>query len=92
MSKGSIEFNTGKVHINQEAPSSANSVEFSRQNEPDFEQLQEAIELAIVAARPLSGSSSNSLTDELTRLGQLKEAGVITGDEFQAIKTRLISG
>ena len=38
----------------------------------------------------ISVSASNSIADELTKLVQLKDAGVLTEEEFQAQKAKLL--
>lgn len=38
----------------------------------------------------ISTSSSNSIADELTKLVQLRDAGVLTEEEFQAQKAKLL--
>ncbi|MQN33329.1 SHOCT domain-containing protein, partial [Prevotella copri] len=35
-------------------------------------------------------SSSNSIADELTKLVQLRDAGILTEEEFQAQKAKLL--
>ena len=42
------------------------------------------------AIQSQKASSSNSIADELTKLVQLRDAGVLTEEEFQAQKAKLL--
>ncbi|NUQ97360.1 MAG: SHOCT domain-containing protein [Streptomyces sp.] len=55
-------------------------------------QAQQAAASAAPAAPPASQpSAGSSLLDELTRLGELRDQGVLTDTEFAAAKARLLS-
>ncbi|TYC50026.1 hypothetical protein ESZ50_02900 [Weissella muntiaci] len=43
------------------------------------------------ANSPVNASSSNSLADELTKLSGLKDAGILTEDEFNQQKAKLLN-
>ena len=59
-----------------------------RQREVDRAQARQADLDSYV--RSAAGSSSG-VADELTKLGQLKDSGVITADEFEQQKTKLLA-
>lgn len=40
---------------------------------------------------PAAGAGSQELLDQLTQLGRLRDAGVLTADEFEAQKQRLLA-
>ena len=44
------------------------------------------------AAEPVIGQESTSLMDELERLGNMYEKGLLTDEEFAAMKKKLIDG
>jgi hypothetical protein len=73
-----------------------NSVVFVKTDEPAFLRLRDVIEAAqLQLARPPSGiSPQTSGTDviaQLQQLGQLREAGILTDDEFASKKAELLS-
>ena len=39
-----------------------------------------------------AGNPSSSLSDEIVKLGELRDSGVLTGEEFEEAKRKLISG
>lgn len=69
-----------------------NSVVFTRKRQPAFEQLRSEIEAAMVRrmASPASAVAAPSLADQLTQLTQLRAAGALSEEEFQAAKARLL--
>jgi hypothetical protein len=65
-----------------------NSVTFDKKRIPEFEALRDAVERAIAAPREQPASPA----DELTKLGALLREGLLTQEEFDAQKARLLAG
>lgn len=76
-----------------------NSVIFTTRQKTAFEELRAAVETAIAAHHTPGGqglphtvAGLQSVADELQKLLQLHEQGVITADEFNDQKRRLLGG
>jgi hypothetical protein len=71
-----------------------NSVLFTKRQQPEFEKLRAAIDAAIAAhhSPPASGQSSGSTADELAKLGALREQGLLSPEEFEQQKAKLLGG
>ena len=54
-------------------------------------QAVEAKQIAQAAAKQTSGHSKGNLIQELERLANLKQQGILTEEEFQKFKTKLLS-
>ena len=72
-----------------------NAVMFRRSQQPGFEAVRDAIEKHIgrvhVEAQPVPAAPPlSSLADELAKLALLRDGGVLTDDEFQQQKARLL--
>jgi hypothetical protein len=66
-----------------------NSVLFWTRQQAAFTQLREAVEAAIAA--PLyNGAAPPDAVDQLRRLAELRDAGVVSEHEFEAAKARLL--
>ena len=65
-----------------------NSVIFTRKQRAQFAALRDAVQEAIAA--PASDSAQADVIDQLRRLGELRDSGVITQDEFEAKKASLL--
>lgn len=65
-----------------------NTVTFTRPQEPSFERVRRAIEQAI--AQHLRSASAPSVADELAKLGHLLHSGLLTQEEFNSQKARLL--
>jgi hypothetical protein len=76
------------------AASDENSVLFQKgKQEEDFKKLRVMVEEAVHEARsPRPLSRGTSVGDELTKLADLKDRGVVTEAEFEHQKARLLSG
>lgn len=81
---------------NRDAGSDENSVLFTRDQQAAFEQIRAALDAAIAtqhapapAAPP--AAPGGSLADELTKLGQLVQQGLMTQDEYAQAKARLLA-
>lgn len=71
-----------------------NSVTFTGQEQPQFETLRDAIESAIAApavvtAAPVISSAPDPL-DLLRRLAELRDAGIVSDEEFNAKKAEIM--
>lgn len=67
-----------------------NSVHFYQGKNKQFQEAKAIIEERIEAS--LGGTPATSNLDELKKLAELKEAGVITEDEFEKKKKELLNG
>jgi hypothetical protein len=69
-----------------------NSVVFTRSQAKDFEQLRDAVQVAIDAshAMPPSEQWGSSVGDELLKLVDLRDAGMLDESEFAAQKAKLL--
>ncbi|MCA1221908.1 DUF4429 domain-containing protein [Streptomyces sp. 8L] len=76
------------------AANDENSVVFTRQQQPPFEELRAALDKAIAqqhtAPAAVAAAAPASMADELTKLAGLRDAGVITPDDFEAGKRKLL--
>lgn len=62
------------------------------QTQQEIAQMQAQLAAVQSAQPPVPASNPQpDLLDQLTRLGQLKEAGVLTDEEFQLAKAKLLS-
>ncbi|ODU07492.1 MAG: hypothetical protein ABS81_01220 [Pseudonocardia sp. SCN 72-86] len=94
---GSVERRSQFGRQSFDAAGDENSVLFSRQQQPAFEQLRDAIEHAMtygVAHQPPPPGPpprpSGGPVAELTQLAELHGSGALTDDEFAEAKRRLI--
>lgn len=78
----------------QSAASDENSVVFDRKQQPAFEKMRAAIDAAIAAQHaPVTPQpAAASLADELAKLGALVQQGILSQEEFQQAKARLLAG
>jgi hypothetical protein len=70
---------------------------FKRSQARSFEAFRDAIQSAIAAGRhpqqfPSVQAQAPSKLDQLKQLGELRESGVLTPEEFEAEKARIMSG
>lgn len=73
------------------AASDENSVVFTRGQQQKFERLRDAVQAAIRAQhQPQQVHAPTSVADEIGRLGQLVQQGLLTQQEFAAAKARLL--
>lgn len=70
----------------------ANAVPFGIKSQPAFEALRVAVEQAIAQQQQSGGGPQigSSMADELRKLGELLQQGVLSADEFAAAKARLL--
>jgi hypothetical protein len=68
-----------------------NTFMFAKKHNDLMAEIKDFIERRMAELRaPQSGPSSASLSDELQKLAQLHAQGILSADEFQAAKNRLI--
>ncbi len=69
-----------------------NTVFFEKRQQPEFESLQHALNKAIneQVGKKAPAAPSSSPLDELKKLKDLLDAGVISQAEFEAMKTKLM--
>lgn len=74
-----------------------NAVVFNKRQLAEFVALRDAIQAAMTGPRldhlpppAMQPASAPSVADELTKLAGLRDAGVLTQDEFDAAKRRLL--
>ncbi|MFI5974820.1 DUF4429 domain-containing protein [Streptomyces sp. NPDC051452] len=78
----------------QDAIKDENSVVFTKQQMPAFEELRKALDAAIAQqhAPQQPTAAAPSVADELTKLGQLLQQGILTQAEFEQQKAHLLGG
>lgn len=84
--KGGSEAKSGVT----EAVKDENTVTFQMNKNKLFKELQEIVEIKITQGREITNSSGGNL-DELEKLAELKEKGIITQAEFDAKKKQLLA-
>jgi len=84
--QGGREFRGGMM----EATKDENAVMFTREQEPEFAQLREQVEAAIMAGTA-PASSARSEVDDIAKLAELHEKGYLTKEEFDARKQAILS-
>lgn len=95
MSQPFIQFLTsGETSVGNanEATDKPNCVLFKKSALDDFAKLKKFVEEKIKAAKsnPVQQVTSGSVADELAKLANLKETGILSEDEFQAQKAKLL--
>ncbi len=74
-----------------DAVTDENTVLFTNKQMPSFLELKSEIEKAIMKAnKPAENTSSGSSLDELEKLANLKEKGIISQEEFEAKKKQIL--
>lgn len=70
-----------------------NSVVFTKKQQSAFEELRHALDQAIAARHTsqTSAAAPTSVADELTKLAQLAQQGIISQAEFEQQKSRLLA-
>lgn len=71
-----------------------NTVMFNRGQQASFEALRDELNRRVLAARAPSPAPAAAVdfTAQLERLARLREQGVLTDEEFQAQKARILAG
>jgi hypothetical protein len=73
---------SGKVAANQAAQAQAAA--------PAAPAAAAAPPVDVAPAAPVAGGLTDEVIDQLKKLGELRDAGILTDDEFQAKKTQLL--
>ncbi len=85
---GTTEHSGGQIATSDDE----NKVEFKKKHQAEFDAVRERVEQSI--ARKQAGSqpttSEPDATDQLKKLGELRDAGVVTDEEFEAKKVELL--
>jgi hypothetical protein len=71
-----------------------NTVMFNNVGEPEFEKIRDFVEQRIIALRDHGRTTviqEADVADQILKLSQLRDQGILTEDEFQARKTKLLS-
>jgi len=68
-----------------------NSVVFVKKQMADFESFRAAVETAIANQHARPQPATTNLADELTKLSELHASGVLTSDQFESAKGRLLN-
>lgn len=91
---GGVEMRSQMGSATRDASHNENAVVFARKQMPEFERLRDAIEAARYAATPpaVPQQSAGGLADQLQRLAELARQGVLSVEEFESAKRRLIGG
>ena len=71
-----------------DAAQDENTIMFNKKQEPTFIKIKEAIEEKIASLNKSTAKSSE--LDELEKLAELKEKGIITEEEFNAKKKQIL--
>jgi hypothetical protein len=73
-----------------DATKDENAVVFGVRHKAEFEALRDAVQEAISVGDLRSAPQAPSVADELAKLAELRVTGVISPDEFEAEKARLL--
>lgn len=86
---GGREFRGGML----EATKDENAVLFDNTQEPHFRTLRDLVQNSISSphATPTSIGAAPSIGDELTKLADLRDRGVLTDEEFESAKARTLT-
>jgi hypothetical protein len=79
-----------------DAAGDENSVIFTKNQEQDFLALRDAIEKAMVSRSGpqviVAAAAGPSKLDQLKQIGELRDTGVLTPEEFEIEKTKIMTG
>lgn len=87
---GGVERRATFGHRTADAAKDENSVMFNRHQQVEFVAMKTAIEAAMQARTP--EATTPNIAEALTRLAELLTSGVLTAEEFNAAKARVLSG
>jgi hypothetical protein len=91
LSIGGADRQAAKGGRTMNAAKDENSVVFTKKQQPAFEQLRTALEQAIAERHaPAAPAPATSVADELAKLAELHQQGILTDQEFAAQKQRLL--
>lgn len=89
LSIGGADRQAAKGGRTMNAAKDENSVVFTKKQQPQFEALRAALEQAI-ASQHAPAAPAPSVADELAKLAELHQQGVLSDQEFAAQKARLL--
>lgn len=75
-----------------DAAKDENAVIFMKNRQADFEGLRDAIEAAMTGVPAAAGAAQPDAVDQLGRLAELRDTGVLSAEEFAAAKARILGG
>jgi hypothetical protein len=87
---GGVERQAPKGSRTLDATKDENSVVFTKKQQPAFEQLRAALEAAMAEQHAPAAPAAASLADELAKLAALRDQGVLSPQEFEQQKARLL--
>ncbi|MER6350667.1 DUF4429 domain-containing protein [Streptomyces sp. NPDC001634] len=89
---GAITAKSGSGSQNSDARRDPHAVTFNKKQQPPFEELRTAVEAAIAARHtaPEAPQAESSIADELAKLNDLHQQGVLSVEEFASAKARLL--
>jgi hypothetical protein len=88
---GGVERRSGFGKQTTDAAKDENSVVFRTKQKAEFEELRDAVQDAISNRHAgAQAPQPSSVADELAKLAELRNAGVLSPDEFEAQKARLL--
>ena len=74
------------------ASSDENAVVFRKKHQAEFDAVRDRVEQYIGRNNaPQAAPAAPDITDQLKKLGELRDSGVVTNEEFEAKKTDLLS-
>ena len=73
-----------------DATKDENTVMFVKKQEQDFERIRDAVQ-AVLNAPVVGAVAQPSVVDQLEKLAQLRDRGVLTATEFEVQKTKLLA-
>jgi len=96
MMNGYIQFtlpggNESRSNRTVDAAKDENTVTFTKKQQPQFVELREAVEKAMANSHNPQQATSSSVADELGKLGLLVQQGLLTPEEYQEQKARLLA-
>lgn len=94
LSIGGADRQAAKGGRTMNAAKDENSVVFTKKQQSEFENLRAALDQAIAAQHAPSAPAAAtpaSLADELAKLAQLRDQGILSHEEFEAQKARLLA-
>jgi Domain of unknown function (DUF4429)/Short C-terminal domain len=88
---GGVERRSAFGRQTRDAAQDENSVVFRTSHKAEFEELRDAVQAAINSRHAGAHAPQvSSVADELAKLVELRNAGVLSPDEFEAQKARLL--
>lgn len=69
-----------------------NTVMFVKKEQPDFEKIRNFVQSRIQNSGVTSASSTSSDADQLEKFANLRDRGILSEEEFQAQKNKILGG